>query len=44
MNKWGLVRSNQFNKELRQIMSRHHQAVILGERGGPQPRDPHTER
>jgi len=44
LNKWGLVRSNQFNKELRQIMSKHHQAVILGERGGPQPRDPRTER
>ncbi len=35
LNKWGLVRSNQFNKELRQIMSRHHQAIILGERDGP---------
>ncbi|MFQ5811815.1 MAG: glycosyltransferase family 2 protein [Anaerolineae bacterium] len=44
LNKWGLVRSNQFNKELRQIMSKHHQAIILGERGGPQPRDPRTER
>ena len=35
LNKWGLVRSTQFNKELRQIMSRHHQAIILGERDGP---------
>ena len=44
LNKWGLVRSNQFNQELRQIMSKHHQAIILGERGGPQFRDPCTER
>jgi glycosyltransferase involved in cell wall biosynthesis len=44
LNKWGLVRSNQFNKELRQIMSRHHQAIILGERGESQPRNPRTER
>ena len=34
LNKWGLVRSNQFNRELRQIVSRHHQAVILGEGEG----------
>ncbi len=44
LNKWGLVRSNQFNKELRQIMSKHHQAIILGERDpsssvNPAPRD-----
>lgn len=44
LNRWGLVRSNQFNKELRQIMSRHHQAIILGEREGPQSSDPRTER
>lgn len=35
LNKWGLVRSAQFDKELRQIMSKHHQAIILGERDGP---------
>ena len=40
LNKWGLVRSNQFNKELRQIMSRHHQAVILGEGDAPSPAIP----
>ena len=40
LNKWGLVRSNQFNKELRQIMSRHHQAVILGEGDDPSPAIP----
>ena len=40
LNKWGLVRSNQFNQELRQIMSRHHQAVILGEGEGPSPAIP----
>lgn len=39
LNKWGLVRSNQFNKELRQIMSKYHQAIILGEKGEPYPRD-----
>jgi len=44
LNKWGLVRSDQFSKELRQIMSKHHQTVILGEGGGPRPRDPGTER
>ena len=40
LNKWGLVRSAQFNQELRQIMSKHRQAVILGERDGPSPAIP----
>ncbi len=40
LNKWGLVRSAQFNQELRQIMSKHRQAIILGERGAPSPAIP----
>jgi len=44
LNKWGLVRFGQFSKELRQIMSKYHQAAIVGERGRPQSRDSDTER
>ena len=34
LSKWGLIRYPQFSKELREVMSKYHQRIILGSGGG----------